>query len=229
MLIIDIKSLSFGALSKAQKSLEEEQRRYDSEEDEQGNSDSDSDGPPEESSASSSGSHKRRSKHAPAESSFKKPVSWIREVPGLVNKKTSSSLYRDIRFDPAYGKSDLQETRKNYAFLNEYREKELQDMKKMVKTTKDENEKSKLKTAIQALESRLKTFKDRDFEREVIAKHTKEARKNNYHLKKSELKKLVLTEKFKTMKKKDVNHALERRRKKNTAKERKQMPLQRRA
>jgi ribosomal RNA-processing protein 36 len=216
----EMSSVSFGALNRAQRELAEEQQSGSEDE----MLDSDSDGPPEE---ETSGPHKRRSKHAPAEASSKRPVSWIRDVPGLDKKKTDT-LYRDIRFDAAYGKADLARTRKDYAFLNEYREKEIEEMTKLAEKTKDLDERAKLRTAIQAQQSRLKTMKDRDFEHEVLSKHKKENRNSNYFLKRSDKRNLVLKEKFKTMKKKDVDRVIERRRKKNASKERKQMPLERR-
>lgn len=232
--------ISFGALSKAQRELEEEQ---DPESD--SDSDSDSDGPPEESGSSRGGKggpgssrFKRKHKHAPAESSSKKPVSWIRDIPGLPSSGKSSrsqggGLYGDIRFDTAYGKADLQKARKNYAFLNEYREKELEDMRGQLAHHKglNENDKQRLKKEIQSTESRIKTLQNRDFEASVLANYKKSVKsgetKGPLHLKRSDKRKLVLSEKFKVMKKKDVEKALERKRKKNTAKERKLMPEQR--
>ena len=233
-------SISFGALSKAQHDLELESASSNDDSDSD-NSDSD-DGPPEESRSSSSSrsnnKYKRHNKHAPAESSSKKPVSWIRDIPGLSSKASnfgggSSGLYKDIRFDTAYGKADLQRARKNYAFLNEYRESELEDMRGQLKNHigLGENDKHKLQKSIQSLESRMKTLKDRDFEANVLSQYKQSVKtgekKGPLHLKRSDKRKLVLSEKFKVMKKKDVEKALERKRKKNTAKERRLMPTER--
>lgn len=214
-------AISFGSLKKAQIDIQREQRR---EQDSDSDSESDSDGPPEQSSSNSK--HQRRSKHAPAEMSAKRPVSVIREIPGL-KKAKDSTLFKDIRFDPAFGKSDLNAARKNYAFLDEYRQTELSEMKEQLKRTKNDRERERLKLAIQSLESRLKTLKQRDFEHDVLAKHKKEHK--NWHLKRSDKRKLLLEEKFKSMKKKEVHKALERKRKRNAAKERKLMPEARRA
>ena len=185
-------------------------------------SDSDSGQPAEESSKS----RRRKNKHAPSESSSKHHVSWIRDIPGL-KKQTDSTLYRDVRFDPTYGKADLAETRKNYAFLNEYRQQEMDEMKNQLKKSRNEGEKHRLQLDIQSLQSRLNTFKQRDFEHQVLTNFKKDHK--NYHLKRSEKRKLILTEKFKSMKKKDIGKVIERKRKKNAAKERKSMPLERRA
>lgn len=231
----DYSSISFGALSKAQDEL---MNQSDS------GSDSDSDGPPEESGSRYGNNDNnnnnrnrktssRRNKHSPAESSSKKPVSWIR---GPTTESTQkSTLYKDIRFDPAYGKADLQKTRKNYAFLNEYRASEVREMKDQLNNHLGLNDRNKadLRRQIQQTESRLRTFKDRDFEAQVLQDYKKKVKsgevKGPLHLKRSDQRKLILSEKFKVMKSKDVNKALERKRKRNTAKERKLMPSERRS
>ena len=46
---------------------------------------------------------KKKNKHAPSESSSKRPVSRIRDIPGLPSRK-QQTLHTDIRFDAAYGK-----------------------------------------------------------------------------------------------------------------------------
>lgn len=164
---------------------------------------------------------KRKHKHAPSEQSSKKPVSWVREIPGLKKFKTA---HRDIRFDAAFGKADLVEARKNYAFLDEYREKEIKDMQEQLRATQNPGQKARLKRELEVMESRLKTLKDRDFEHKVL---TENKPRNGYHLKKSEQRKLVLAEKFKTMKNKDINRAIERKRKKEAGKEKKALPMRR--
>ncbi|CAN6629500.1 rRNA biogenesis protein Rrp36p [Trichomonascus vanleenenianus] len=223
----DMGSISFGALNKAQNSLLKEKRMKRQEED--NSQDSDSDGPPEEfGSNNRDTTTKRRSKHAPSEQSATKPVSWIRSIPGLGNKK-SNTLYQDIRFDPAYGKADLTVARKNYEFLNEYRANELTEMRERLKKTRDPGEKAELEREIQSMRSRLDTLKQRDFDAQVLAKHKKSQREKGYYLKRSEKRELILTEKFKTMKKKDIQKRVERKRKKNAAKERKLMPEARRS
>lgn len=204
--------------------------------------DSENDSGPEESATTSKFSrdsvaenqYKRRHKHAPAETSSKKPVSVVRNVTSGSNSSGSkSSLYSDIRFDTAFGKADLEKTRKNYSFLNEYREKELSEMKDKLRNHigLNERQKEELKRQIQKMESRLKTFKNRDFETKVLQEYKQKVKngeiKGPLHLKRSEQRKLVLSEKYKTMKNKDVKKALERKRKKNTEKERKLMPRER--
>lgn len=223
-------NISFGALSKAGKELEAHQEeknfnhrqiyRNGDREEENEEEEYDDDSAPEESS-----SVKKKHKHAPREMSSKKKVSVIREIPGLAKTPKTTSLYRDIRFDPAYGKADLQSTRKKYAFLDDYRQAEITELKEMLKGCTDNDQRLEIKQMIQGLESRLLTMANRDFEAKVLS----QAPSNGKYLKRSEKKKLVLAEKFKTMKRKDVERAIERRRKKNAAKERKNMPMERRS
>ena len=174
----------------------------------------------------------KRSKHAPAELSSKQRVSIVREIEGLGAKYKDSSLYRDIRFDPAYGKADLEQIRKNYAFLDEYREKELGQMKLMLKDKKtsqmlSHRDREDLEYKIQSLKSRLDTMKNRDLETKILAAHKREQlqkfkdglQTNPYFLKKSEKRKLIQKAKFDTMKSSQREKVMERKRKRRLGKE----------
>lgn len=174
----------------------------------------------------------KRSKHAPAELSSKQRVSTVREIEGLGTKYKDSSLYRDIRFDPAYGKADLEQIRKNYAFLDEYREKELGQMKLMLKDKKtsqmlSHRDREDLEYKVQSLKSRLDTMKNRDLEAKILATHKREQlqkfkdglQANPYFLKKSEKRKLIQKAKFDTMKSSQREKVMERKRKRRLGKE----------
>jgi ribosomal RNA-processing protein 36 len=124
--------------------------------------------------------------------------------------------------------------RKNYAFLDEYRESEMRQIREAIAKTKDPEAKEKLQKALMSMESRKKAQERKDRERAVLEEHRKRERelvrkgKTPYYLKRSERKKLALMEQFKSMKKKDVEKAIERRRKKLAAKEKKLLPRERR-
>lgn len=210
---------------------------------------------------------KRAHKHAPSEVSIKKRVSVVRDIPGL--EPLYKAQAEDIRFDTVFGKADLQQARKNYAFLDDYRKDEISKLKGVLREAKmaekaneakrkkkkqgsddeegeDEDEeddgyelptmgerqKENVKRQIQSLEGQLVTMKRRDFENEVVSKYNKQvkdgARDGPKFLKRSDKRKLVLAEQFKSMRKKDVTKSLERKRKKNLAKERQYMPMERR-
>ncbi|EAW08690.1 putative pre-rRNA processing protein [Aspergillus clavatus NRRL 1] len=177
----------------------------------------------------------RSSKHAPMVQSSKHAVSRKRTIiePPAVLKS------RDPRFDPAVrgqGGSRDGGINKAYAFLDEYRANELKELKEKFAKTKDLREKEDLKRAIRATTDRLRTTENRRREKEVLAEHKKrekqlilEGKKSNpYFLKKSELKKQVLVKKYESMGSRQRVKALERRQKKMTAKERKEMPMERR-
>ncbi|KAK9463275.1 uncharacterized protein V1516DRAFT_616104, partial [Lipomyces oligophaga] len=169
----------------------------------------------------------KRNKHAPTELSSKKPVSRFRQVIEDVPK----IIRRDPRFEALSGKFSATEFRKNYSFLNDYRAKELQDIKAKWTKEKDENTKTLLLKQWKSLESKLETDRKKDYERQVIREHIQQEKekiksgKKPYFLKRSDKRNLVLTKQFSEMKKSDIDRAIERRRKRNVAKERKKLPM----
>lgn len=174
----------------------------------------------------------KKNKHAPSESSSKRPVSKVREIEGLGTKYKDNSLYRDIRFDAAYGKADLAQIRKNYAFLDGYREQEISQMKLMLKDKKassllSHHEREDIEFRVQSLKSRLDTMKNRDLESKILADHKHEqlrkfkdgSQTNPYFLKKSDKRKLIQKAKFDTMKSSQREKVMERKRKRRLGKE----------
>ncbi|OOF90321.1 hypothetical protein ASPCADRAFT_59640 [Aspergillus carbonarius ITEM 5010] len=178
----------------------------------------------------------RSSKHAPAVQSSKYAVSRKRTV----IEPPSAPKSRDPRFDPTVlsqgGRKNPQGSSNAYAFLDEYRADELRELKEKYAKTKNPDQKEALKGAIRSAQDRLRTMENRKREREVLADHKKrekqlirEGKKSNpYYMKKSDLKKQVLLKKYEGMNSKDRTKALERKRKKTAAKERKEMPMERR-
>lgn len=171
----------------------------------------------------------RTSKHAPAELSSKKAVSRKREaVP------TQKMNHRDPRFEPLSGPVDEQKIKKNYCFLENYRDSEISKLKSDIRKTKDSEAKESLKRALISMESRKKTQEMKEQQQEVLRKHRKEEKekieqgKRPFYMKKGDQKKMALVERFDGMKGKQVDKVIERRRKKKTAKERKGMPDARR-
>jgi ribosomal RNA-processing protein 36 len=187
---------------------------------------------------------KRSNKHAPVELTSKKPVSRKRDF--LTSTAETKRLQaRDPRFTPlgpgastvaAAAGSTIDEikARKAYAFLDEYRESEMQELRATIKKTRDPVQKEKLQRALLSMESRKKTQERKDRERAVIEEHRKKEKelvkqgKTPFYLKKSEQKKRVLVDQFQGMKKKQVDKAIERRRKKVAGKEKKMLPMTRR-
>ncbi|KAJ5902519.1 rRNA biogenesis protein rrp36 [Penicillium taxi] len=179
----------------------------------------------------------RASKHAPMVQSSKYAVTRKRQVVEPPNVAKA----RDPRFDAAVmGYSGAgrhnQATSNAYAFLDDYRESELKDLKTQMSRTKNEAQKEALKRQIRSATDRMKTRANEKREREVVSEHNKrekelirEGKKSTpYYLKQSDLKKKVMEKKYSEMKSKDRSKALERRRKKMASKERKEMPWERR-
>lgn len=222
----DLSSMSFGKLNKAQRRLEQEESSSDDGSESEGFFEEDSE--QETETRRKPAKNKKKSKHAPTEQSAKRPVSKVRQIPGLESTK-NTSLYTDIRFDTAFGKSDLEKTRKNYAFLDEYRLKEINEMQNLLKANEkkkllSEKEVEEVKYQLQSLKSRMDTLKNRDLENKVL-KDFKQKHKGNgdFFLKRSDKRKLIQKAKFDGMKSKQREKVMERKRKKRLGKEFKQM------
>lgn len=231
-----VAQVSFGALAKAQASMPDIRRKKgrkisNSEDEDEEEDKVDERRPPKPDSKSSKPPKPTRSsKHAPMEMSSKRMVSRKREVVSI-NKVAP----RDPRFSAASGPAmDEARARKAYAFLDEYRDSEMAQLKAAMKKTKSAAEKEELGRALKSMQSRKEAQARRDAERELVARHRRQEKelvaqgKKPFYLKKSEQKKQLLMDRFAGMKKKQVDRTIERRRKKLTARERKSMPVARR-
>ncbi|KAF2826084.1 DUF947-domain-containing protein [Ophiobolus disseminans] len=172
----------------------------------------------------------RSSKHAPAVQSSKRMVSRKRKVVDI-----KKPVFRDPRFDNMGGPALDENTLGNrYSFLNDYRASEIAELRSTIKKSKNEGEKERLKKQLLSMESQQKTRENKDRQQDIIRDHRKKEKelikqgKQPFYLKKSEQKKLALIDRFQNMKSKQRDHVIERRRKKVTAKERKNMPVERR-
>jgi ribosomal RNA-processing protein 36 len=210
----------------------------DSEDDEEdaAGDDSESDGVPKS----------RSSKHAPAVQSSKRMVSRKRKVVDV-----KKPVFRDPRFDNMGGVAPDDNTLGNrYSFLNDYRASEIAEMRSTIKKSKNEGEKERLKKKLLSMESQQKAREAKEKQQDIVRDHKKKEKelvkegKQPFFLKKgmhmlfsllllftntflAEQKKLALIDRFQNMKSKQREHVIERRRKKVTAKERKNMPERR--
>ncbi|KAL4988992.1 hypothetical protein BDW68DRAFT_186737 [Aspergillus falconensis] len=178
----------------------------------------------------------RTSKHAPTVQSSKYAVSRKRTIiePPSVPKS------RDPRFDPTIvggrGGGNSSAPSDAYAFLDDYRAAELKALKEQLAKTKDAKKREALQREIRSMTDRLRAIENNKREKEILAEHKKREKQliregkkaTPYFLKKSDIKKQALLKKYEGMKSKDRAKALERRRKKAAAKERKEMPMERR-
>lgn len=231
----DLSGISFGKLNKAQKKIHAQER---SEREAERESESDNqggffDGEDSDSEAEPTSSSTKKHKHAPKESSSKRPARKFREIPGLdISKYKERSVTNDIRFNPAFGAADLEYTRNNYRFLDDYRQDELNQMQMMLKDRKSKHllkqwEKEDIQFKIQSLQSRVDTLKNRDLNNQVLADHKREQREkvksgeqtNMFYLKDSEKRKMLTKLKFESMKGSQREKVMERKRKRRLGRE----------
>ncbi|KAL3231034.1 rRNA biogenesis protein RRP36 [Nakaseomyces bracarensis] len=269
----EIKTISFGSLKKADKQLEEEEKKervrdtkkkprtikrqepeqvaksykeeqFESDSESENDSSSDEDGgaffeeDEEEGYRKGGNKSKKRRKHAPTEQSSKKRVSKIREIPGLqVQKQVKSGIYQDVRFTKATGEAtDFCTIRKRYQFLDEYREKEIAEMERLLKDSKFVNkisdyEREEMENRVRSMKSRLQSVRNRETEQKIIKDYEAElntGNKSRFHLKKSEKRKVIQKWKFDHMKTKQREKVMERKRKKKLGKEFKQFEFHKR-
>ncbi|KAK7954545.1 hypothetical protein PG988_015239 [Apiospora saccharicola] len=242
---LDPSQISFGALAKAQALMPNRRKNARKDEDE----DSDNSDVSEEDTRGmgafddkpSDRKHalaKRSSKHAPMEVTAKRAVTRKREVVSV-----PKVVARDPRFGPvgttSYSRHpnpamEEEATRRNYAFLDKYRDDELAEMKKEVKKMRDPAAKERLQRKIMSMQSQKQQKQRREAERAVVSEHKRKEKelveqgKQPFYLKKSEQKKQVLMNRFAGMKKGEADKAIERKRKKLASKERREMPMERR-
>eukprot|EP00002_Diphylleia_rotans_P038579 TRINITY_DN879_c0_g2_i2.p1 TRINITY_DN879_c0_g2~~TRINITY_DN879_c0_g2_i2.p1 ORF type:complete len:313 (-),score=113.50 TRINITY_DN879_c0_g2_i2:1340-2278(-) len=173
---------------------------------------------------------KKRRKHAPAEMSSKRPVSVIRKVVEPLRKRT-----RDPRFDGLSGNFSESSFQKQYGFLDEYRKRDMEELDKKRKATKDPMEKERISRALDSMKQQEYTKKKKE------EKHAKEMEwkklqlqlankgKKPFYLKKSDQRKLDLIDRYESLKKSGQLEAfLEKKRKRNASKDHKLMPRSRR-
>lgn len=171
----------------------------------------------------------RSSKHSPAELSSKKAVSRRREV-----VQARRLDHRDPRFEPLSGPIDEAKLKKNYSFLEDYRDSEITELRAAVLKNKDVDSVEKLKKVLQSLESRKKTEAAKDQEQAVLRVYRAKEKelvmqgKRPFYLKRREQKRLALVQRFEGLKDKQVDKVVEKRRKKKTMRERRGLPEGRR-
>lgn len=148
------------------------------------------------------------------------------------HSKSTTTKIRDPRFDDLCGTFDKDLFDKGYGFIKEIRDEDERDLKKFVKSSKEEE---KVEEAKQKLKAMKRTSREQTQEKKVDDKlksmkkaelaAVKEGKKKPFFLKKSERKKLSLAEKFKELKQNGkLEKYMEKKRKRNAAKLKKALP-----
>ncbi|KAF5729950.1 hypothetical protein HS088_TW20G00317 [Tripterygium wilfordii] len=182
----------------------------------------------------------RANKNRPMEVSCKKPVSRFKEV-----VQAPKRVVRDPRFESLCGALDEEGFRKRYSFLYEEnlpaekeelekQVKKLEKKEKKLKKTPDLELKEELKNHISLIDKQLKSEPTKTRDAAILAKHKKEEReaakkgKQPFYLKKSEIRKQRLVEKFNKLKASGkLESFIEKRRKRNASKDHRYMPYRR--
>ena len=236
-----LKDISFGALARAQDHLpNHRKRKLDHQDDAEAQFDgARRKGRLELSDERSTIPPKRSSKHAPTIQSSRKAVSRSR----IIFSTPPSLKPRDPRFDPTVNASTQasvtarDSANRNYSFLTSYRASEILELKSQIKKSKDPELIAKLKQQLMSLSSKMQAAEMKQKEKDILMRHKqkeKEAiragRKSQpYFLKKNDVRKEILKERFENMGKKARDKAMARKRKRSKAKEAKEMPRHRRA
>eukprot|EP00124_Ichthyophonus_hoferi_P004284 Ihof_evm1s454 gene=Ihof_evmTU1s454 len=145
--------------------------------------------------------YKRLGKNRPREMSSKKQVSRLRQVAEVKTNKT-----RDPRFDSLSGHYNEDLFEKTYAFLDDIKKVEVEEVKKELGKTKDLDRRTQLQsllTKMQQDEKRKNADKKKQELKRQLRKAEREAvaqGKKPFYLKKSEEKKMELVTKFNTIK-----------------------------
>lgn len=237
----DIDNISFGALAKAQEALGKRKRGPASDPEtlqelrkkpkgsKHGNDGEDGEAAERKAGKKDTRDFARPSKHAPAEMSSKKAVSRKRAAVPITKRE-----YRDPRFEALSGPLDETKIKKNYSFLDGYRDDEMKQLKDEIRKTKEPTAKETLKRALLSMESRKKAQQAKDKQQDIIREHRAKEKelikqgKKPFYLKKTEQKKLALIDKYSSMKGKRLDRAMERKRKKKAQRDRRHMPEARR-
>ncbi|KAG6434787.1 hypothetical protein SASPL_106430 [Salvia splendens] len=172
----------------------------------------------------------RANKNRPMEISSKKPVSRFREVIQAPKK-----VIRDPRFESLCGNLDVNGHKKRYNFIYENTlPAEKEELKKQMKKTKDPKAVGELKDQLTRIDKELKSVAVKRTEKDILAEHKKKERdaakkgKQPYYLKKSEIQKQKLAEKFKELKESGkLESFIEKKRRRNAAKDHRFMPYRR--
>ncbi|XP_033734569.1 ribosomal RNA processing protein 36 homolog [Pecten maximus] len=170
---------------------------------------------------------KRKNKNRPMEMSSKRRVREVREVIPVKKK-----INRDPRFDDLSGEFREDLFNKSYSFLKDIRIRERERVQKQLKKMKNAEKKQDLHYLLNRMKQQEMATdqkqKRQDLEKKWKTKEKERVKegKNPFYLKKGDLKKLELAEKYRELKKSGkVDNYLSKKRKKTASKEKKKLPL----
>ncbi|CAI5726303.1 unnamed protein product [Hyaloperonospora brassicae] len=171
----------------------------------------------------------RENKNQPLELSSKRAVGRFRQV---VEVKKKRAL--DPRFEAQSGRLNEDLFHKSYAFLDEYKHRELQQLKQQLKQTKSAAKRDELKHEIAVRQQDVTEKQKRDKIQSALTKRKREEReavasgKGAFYLKRKDKKTLELQAKFQDLQETGrLSKFMAKKRKKNASKDHRWLPTQR--
>lgn len=165
-------------------------------------------------------------KNRPLEVSSKKAVPFLRRV-APARRRTQ----RDPRFDDLSGEFKPEVFEKTYSFLTEIKSKEKEGLEKKLKKAREPAVRERLKQLLRRMDQQEDASKQKQRlqDRQVAFKRQQRERaqqgKKPFYLKKGDVRKLELADKYQELKKKGkVENFLSKKRKRNAVKDRRRLP-----
>ncbi|KAL3672048.1 hypothetical protein V7S43_002712 [Phytophthora oleae] len=176
-----------------------------------------------------SGPARRANKNQPLELSSKRAVGRFRQVVDVKKRRVL-----DPRFEAQSGRLNEDLFNKSYAFLDEYKQRELQEIKQQLKKTKSVTKKDELKHEIAQRQQEMTEKKKQEKIKSALTKRKREEReavasgKGAFYLKRKDKKKLELQAKFQDLQETGrLSKFMAKKRKKNASKDHRWLPTQR--
>ncbi|GAB4856849.1 hypothetical protein Ancab_014769 [Ancistrocladus abbreviatus] len=172
----------------------------------------------------------RVNKNRPVEMSSKRPVNRFREVVQVAKK-----VARDPRFESLCGQLDVDRFKKRYDFLfHENLPAEKAHLQNQLKSSNDPEVTEELRNRINWIDKQLSSASAKQTETQILAVHRKKQReaakqgKKPFYLKKSEIRKQRLIQKYNSLKATGkLDTYVEKRRRRNAAKDHRFIPYRR--
>lgn len=174
---------------------------------------------------------KRLNKNRPREISSKRQVPFLGAELRVERKKEAE--LRDPRFDEKSGVYDIDTFKQNYQFVTKIRDKEVDRLKKRLDHVQDDEEKLKIKHTMQRLVNKNVEDKRWHIKQNLLREERKEIQKAHdegrqpHYVTKQERRARELVAQFEQLKDTGkLSKHLEKRRKKNAAKDRKRISIE---
>uniref|UniRef100_A0A8C6NGM7 rRNA biogenesis protein RRP36 n=2 Tax=Melopsittacus undulatus TaxID=13146 RepID=A0A8C6NGM7_MELUD len=170
----------------------------------------------------------QQGKKGPLEMSSKKPVPFLRQVVSVRKK-----IHRDPRFDDLSGEYKPEIFMKTYSFLDSIKKQEKEMIQKQLKKCRNVEQKEKLQQLLNRMkqqeqaQQKQQKLRERELAWKRQQRELAKQGKKPFFLKKSEMKKLELADKYAELKRSGkLESFLNKKRKRNAIKDKRRLPSQ---